>query len=558
MPSTFKLAPSPKWYFLDKFGAPAVGGKLYTYSSLDHVTKKPVYKDAGGLFPYDNPIDLDSTGGTPTPLYWEDNGVDLYYLVIEDAQGNLIIPPLDNYPITGGGGIAPITSNVDIENHLVNGQFNFTYNQMFNGLVRNNTRLPISPVPAGIYRVAPGGGTTQTIRDGLNDGYASGSIVDSSGKTISPTYSSGWLFEKTGGGAITDTITFKDTVASEFSGLPNGPTANAPRYFEYEAQTTAVTTKLDLIYVIPDVRTFAGQTIECSFDARGSVASGATEFIVEQNFGTGGAPSATVTTTNNFTFPNAAWDRIVIPNIIVPALGGGAIIGDNLDDRLILRWRFPINTLGNFRLTNMQIQIGTNVPTDYIYKTFNQDAYSVVAELIADLLPKTGDTDLSIDEKPKVGWVSVDNDNETFGTIASGATHEGEEVRNLYRFYWNKYPDALAPVSTGRGANADADFNANKTIRLPQYLGRVLAAAGFGIGLTPRPLGAVVGEENHTLTIAEIPPHTHNYTAMRTPLSGGGSGAGTGLSVEATDPTGGGAAHNTMQPTAFFHLHIKL
>src|SRR5258708_1610023 len=40
---------------------------------------------------------------------------------------------------------------------------------------------------------------------------------------------------------------------------------------------------------------------------------------------------------------------------------------------------------------------------------------------------------------------------------------------------WNSWADAQAPVSSGRGASAAADFAAHKTITLPDLRGRVVA-----------------------------------------------------------------------------------
>jgi microcystin-dependent protein len=52
----------------------------------------------------------------------------------------------------------------------------------------------------------------------------------------------------------------------------------------------------------------------------------------------------------------------------------------------------------------------------------------------------------------------------------------------------------------------------SETFRLPDLRGRVAAMAGLGPGLTDRALGASVGTETHTLTVAEMPAHTHTGT----------------------------------------------
>jgi hypothetical protein len=160
---------------------------------------------------------------------------------------------------------------------------------------------------------------------------------------------------------------------------------------------------------------------------------------------------------------------------------------------------------------------------------------------------------------PPAGWIYL-NDG-SIGSASSGATlRANADTLNLFTLLWNNVSNAYAPVSGGRGASAAADFAANKTLTLPPTEGRVLGVAGAGSGLTPRPLGAYVGEETHTLITSEMPSHTHG-TFYTTSQSGGGAaidvvvGAG---STTATSSTGGDGAHNNMQPTAFINAYIKL
>jgi microcystin-dependent protein len=137
-----------------------------------------------------------------------------------------------------------------------------------------------------------------------------------------------------------------------------------------------------------------------------------------------------------------------------------------------------------------------------------------------------------------------------------------------------------------------------QTFRLPDFRSRVVGVAGQGPGLTSRALGASVGAETHTLTSQEMPAHSHggatgssgdhthgivdpghshtqttinddfNNSGTSPPgFAGDSSGSRTwnninasttGISVSssgahthAISSSGGGQAHNIMQPTLF-------
>lgn len=160
------------------------------------------------------------------------------------------------------------------------------------------------------------------------------------------------------------------------------------------------------------------------------------------------------------------------------------------------------------------------------------------------------------------GWIIMDDG--SIGSATSGATTRANaDTLNLFVMLWNSVPDGDAPVSGGRGVSALADFNANKNLTLPRILGRVLGVAGSGSGLTPRGLGEFLGEETHVLTIPEMPSHNHGspadnflVTGGTDSLTSGGGAQDSGSSV--TMSTGGGSAHNNMQPTLFLRAFIKL
>jgi len=173
----------------------------------------------------------------------------------------------------------------------------------------------------------------------------------------------------------------------------------------------------------------------------------------------------------------------------------------------------------------------------------------------------TGDVKLTLKTTADSGWVMCND-----GTIGNGAsggtTRANADTVTLFTLLWNNVADAQAAVSTGRGANAAADYAANKTIALTKMLGRAFGASGAGSGLTSRVLGLAYGVETHALSVAELATHRHNingsaYSSGVAGISGATTGevnTGTGN----TDDAGSGTAHQNMQPTAFVNAMIKL
>ena len=109
-----------------------------------------------------------------------------------------------------------------------------------------------------------------------------------------------------------------------------------------------------------------------------------------------------------------------------------------------------------------------------------------------------------------------------------------------------------------------------RTFALPDLRGRVPVGVGQGPGLQNYVLGQMAGEETHTLTINEMPAHTHAFSLFASsgkgnqPAPASGSYLATpasgdriyGSAAPATVPlasgnigvSGGGQPHNNMQP----------
>jgi hypothetical protein len=180
----------------------------------------------------------------------------------------------------------------------------------------------------------------------------------------------------------------------------------------------------------------------------------------------------------------------------------------------------------------------------------------------------TGDLKLTWKTAADSGWIMLDDG--SIGDASSGASNRANaDTSSLYTLIWTNFSDTDAPVATGRGATAAADFGAHKKITLPKAMGYSIGVAGAGSGLTSRTLGHVVGEETHALTSGEMASHSHGgvITAVGSlgagnnlaDASGSGSISSTPSSTSgSTSGAGSGTAHNNMQPTQWYRLMCKL
>jgi microcystin-dependent protein len=168
----------------------------------------------------------------------------------------------------------------------------------------------------------------------------------------------------------------------------------------------------------------------------------------------------------------------------------------------------------------------------------------------------------------------------TAAKLASGAafvsgmvmTHAGSTAPSGWVLCYGQaisrttYADLFTAIGTTYGAG-----DGSTTFNVPDLRGRVVAGqddmGGASANRLTSPingdtLGASGGSESHTLTLDEIPAHTHNtfYQTHDTSPGSGGSDSDlvrSGSSTRATSSAGGGNAHNNVQPTFILNYIIK-
>lgn len=118
----------------------------------------------------------------------------------------------------------------------------------------------------------------------------------------------------------------------------------------------------------------------------------------------------------------------------------------------------------------------------------------------------------------------------------------------------SKYPELYSVCGDLFGESTTTQFY------LPDLRGRVIA--GYDENDTSfNTIGKLLGEKSHTLTVNEMPSHSHTGTSGDWGSASGSygvmtnkAGSGSGVSTKAT---GGGQAHNNIQPTLVLKWIVK-
>jgi hypothetical protein len=198
---------------------------------------------------------------------------------------------------------------------------------------------------------------------------------------------------------------------------------------------------------------------------------------------------------------------------------------------------------------DVQVMSADNVQLTFSLQIPNPNPVSG-GDIISPTSITTGMIHAEFVDKEKPGYVRLNG--RTIGPLLSSATEmAGEEVKDLFFYLYANLANDIAPVIPDPRTTVDDDWLNKKTIKLPDCRGTGFigmdtmgtTAAGaftgltFGSGSGAR-AGSFIGGNAVTLTIANLPAHTHTGTTDS-------GGAHTHLLVGSTDTQS--AAHGHAQ-----------
>lgn len=130
-------------------------------------------------------------------------------------------------------------------------------------------------------------------------------------------------------------------------------------------------------------------------------------------------------------------------------------------------------------------------------------------------------------------YLTTDTPN-TIGSPTSGANLAYSWTDKLYALIWSVYNTDIftsTGASSTKGASAAADYAANKRLRLPDLKDRTLAGRSTG-----NALGSSAGSNTITLTVGQLPSHTHTASTAGAHTH---TAASAGAHTHTTDSQGG-------------------
>jgi len=201
-------------------------------------------------------------------------------------------------------------------------------------------------------------------------------------------------------------------------------------------------------------------------------------------------------------------------------------------------------------LSSYDVRVTTSGGTQLYYpqEIPNPDPVEASEDSVdAEALIATGDVIWSPKAGTRSGFVRLNG--RTIGSAASGATERANaDTSDLFTFLWDALADTQAPVSTGRGASAAADFAANKTLTLldakssgliglddmggsaASRLGSATFVNGAATTAGSVAGGSGTGANTQVILEANLAAHTHTFSATSS------SDGGHTHTVDITDP----------------------
>lgn len=440
--SQYVTAVSLNEIFLDKTtGLPLANGTITFYKDESRSDLKAIYTLSGspGSYTYiqiDNPVVLNGNGtpsdgpdtGNNIPLYYfpydADGQLELYYVVVQDqfgvtqftrqARPNVASPPVSN-----------------------NLFYNFARNATFYSW-SNSTDYPAI---------------------GVGSAISTAYVVDD------------WSYQQDDASQTIEVS--RGTFLPGDNSVPGNPV-----YYLLYNNTSAgsgVQTYNQFNQSYKSVQTLNSQDVSVSIWVNQFAGTaGQLSITLTQNFGTGGSPSTNITTAILVvpTLVMGEWTQYTgtafLPSIF------GKTLGTNGDDSLIASLNMPLNKVAQIGMSTLQIEPGTSVSA--FIEQSNNDTTNRTDTIAFYPTFSTGDGKITLKTVADPTWVMADDG--TLGNSASGANHLGLQYQALYELLWNNITNQYAPVVGGRGANAEADFNAAKPIFLTKAVGRALALSG--------------------------------------------------------------------------------
>jgi hypothetical protein len=527
MTISYVLSPIPKWYFADNAGRPLAGGSMQVKSSLNPSLDKQVFQEPTGTIPYPNPITF-AENGTAGPFYWRIDSTqpqDLYFLDVFDSSGNPVFN-IQDYPIAGGGGGGGGgTTALPIKNLVVN-----------NSLINNIGATSTNPIADSTF-LCPSAHSNLFYQD--------------------------MIYFHTGTLGAVDTISFNQF--SPFGSNPFGSDYVTPYYVNYLCSNNPVAelTKGYRIPLCPFVTMTAGKTFSIKFWARCNTGANTINVRALQYFGSGGAPSPSVRTTDvPFALTNVWTEYSLFINLPVVS---GQTPSNSADDGTYLEFSLPVNQSTSIDIAKISCYPGTIVPlTDFEYiEEIESKAETPRTGMVRQSLnPFSNNALMNL----QAGWIPL-NDGTIGSSSSGGTTRANSDTWLLYQMIFNNTVAVDCPLFDSTGApitksgTALSNWNANNRIRLPLTLGRVLSNAGPGTN----PLGHSYGSDTQTLTGVNLPPHTHTTTINTNTAAGGavglvrGNGVGFGNIFYTSDNGPGSSTPFSIdQPTTYYNMIIKL